>query len=185
MALGFGYEFDSNRTAHLKNGDLIINDLKLRAVDFFLDLPLDHRKKNALTIYAAYYDYDYGPNLVRNIGVNNIAAVSDPDLLSFNGPGNTYPLLGTGTSLYLEAGYLTQHLRFGRLQPYLSIQRSRFDRLDEPMLAWNLGAHWLLNGHQSKFTVNLKSRPVYFEEDNSIKVRQRKLEFVIQYQITI
>ena len=53
------------------------------------------------------------------------------------------------------------------------------------MLAWNLGAHWLLNGHQSKFTVNFKSRPVYFEEGNSIKVRQRKLEFVIQYQITI
>ena len=185
MALGAGYELDTNRTAHLKNGEPVINDLKLWAVDFFLDLPFNRDKRNALTVYAAYYNYDYGPNLTRNIGVNNIATISDPNLASFNGPGNAYPVLGTGNTIYLQSGYLTRKLQIGRLQPYLSIQYSRFQRLDDPMVTWNVGTNWLLRGHQSKFSFNIESRPVFFEQENAIVSKDRKLMIVLQYQIQI
>ena len=183
MAVGVGYELDKNRTIHLENGEPVINDLKLWAVDFFLDLPLDRNEKNALTVYTAYYNYDYGPNLVRNIGVNNIATIFDPDAASFNGAGNAYPLLGTGNTIYLQAGYLTRKLQIGRLQPYFSIQYSKFQRLDDPMLAWNVGTNWLLRGHQSKFSFNIENRPVFFEQGNSIESKERKLMIVLQYQL--
>ena len=152
---------------------------------FFLDLPLDRDKRNALTIYAAYYNYDYGPNLIRNIGVNNIATISDPDLASFNGPGNAYPLLGTGDTVYLQTGYLTRKWQFGRLQPYFSIQYSKFQRLDDPMIAWNVGANWFLRGHQSRFSFNIENRPVFFEQENAIESKKRKLMIVFQYQFQL
>ena len=74
-----------------------MNDLRLWAVDFFYDSPLANRD-SAVTAYAAWFDYDFGPNLVRNIGVNNPASDVIPELSSFNGAGNAYPLIGTGTT---------------------------------------------------------------------------------------
>jgi hypothetical protein len=44
--------------------------------------------------------------LVRNIGANNPATGVDPDEASFNGPGNAYPLVGTGKTFYVQAGFL-------------------------------------------------------------------------------
>ena len=185
MAIGVGYELDKNRTIHLQNGEPVINDQKLWAVDFFLDLPLDPDKKNALTVYSAYYNYDYGPNLVRNIGVNNIATISDPDAASFNGAGNAYPLLGTGNTIYLQTGYLSQKWHIGRLQPYFSMQYSKLQRLNDPMVAWNVGTNWLLRGHQSKFSFNIENRPVFFEQENTIESKERKLMIVLQYQLKL
>jgi hypothetical protein len=184
MALGVGYEFDSNRTAHLEEGSRVINDLNLWAVDYFLDLPLSE-DENAFTLYAAYLDYDYGPNLIRNVGVNNIATASDSEPLSFNGAGNAFPQLGSGDTVLLQVGYLTRYRSFGRLQPYFWMQYSNWERLDDPMISWNLGTHWLLNGHRSKVSFNLESRPIFFEDNEGIKAEDRKVMFVIQYQFQI
>lgn len=181
MSVGIGFEFDSNRTAHLDNGEEVINDLKLWAIDYFVDLPIGDAG-NAFTAYAAFYDYDYGPNLVRNIGVNNISTVADPDDLSFNGPGNRFPVLGTGQTLLLRSGYF---FRAWHLQPYFSLQFSDFERLDDVMLSWNVGAHYLFNGHKSRLSLNLESRPVYLDEGTTVQIDQRKHMFVVQYQFQL
>ena len=91
MSIGIGMEYQSDALWYLQGGDTTFNDMVLWAVDFFLDKPLNHRQKTAVTFYAGYFNYDFGPNYIRNTGVNNPANGVDPSAASFNGPGNAFP----------------------------------------------------------------------------------------------
>ena len=189
LNLGLGYEFQLDRTHHLDGGEPVFNDMLLWAVDGFADIPLGHEGRTAVTAYAAMFKYDFGPNTVRNMGANNPARDVAPGQGSFNGAGNAYPIIGTGRSFYVQAGYLLPPMgragRLGRLQPFADLQTSDLEGLDERMTAWHLGLNWLLNGHDSKFSLAYQSRPVYTDVEGRLTVLDRRSMVVLQYQVRL
>jgi hypothetical protein len=58
----------------------------------FLDLPVGKKEnKMAVTAYSVFYDYDFGPNYLRNVAIMNIGSV-DPNFTgsrALAGPGCT------------------------------------------------------------------------------------------------
>lgn len=148
------------------------------AVDFFLDLPLRYKEDGtpdptgpAITAHGAFYNYNFGPNYVRNIGVMSIGQpnptavggqlVSQPE---FNGPGNAYPLHGTGQAYYLQASYLTPREwteGWGRFQFFGAITYLNYQRLREPTLMPEFGFNWILAGQNAKISMQFRPRAIY------------------------
>ena len=187
--IGIGTEFQRNALASLQNDETRFHDMYLWAADLFLDLPINGKNNYALTVYLGYFDYDFGPNYIRNTGVNNPITDIDLNQGSFNGPGNAYPVVGTGNSLYTQLGYLLPNLgrtqNYGRLQPYFSLQYSDFELLTNPMVAYDFGLNWYLKEHLSKFSLNLQARPVYQETSEGVRLDSRKWAAVLQYIIRL
>jgi hypothetical protein len=73
----------------------------------------------------------------------------------------------------------------GTLQVYANGQYAIYNRLADPLLVWNAGLNWLINGHHSKFTLDYQNRP-YFTENNVglLKQKNRYGQLVLQYQIS-
>ena len=67
-------------------GDTVRQAIKLFAVDVYYDAPLDAAKGTALTAYAGYFHYDFGPGYLRSNGVMNPANGVRASQASFNGP---------------------------------------------------------------------------------------------------
>jgi len=84
--------------------DTVSQALNLLAVDVFYDAPVNAAKGTAITAYGGYYYYDFGAGYLKNAGTMNPANGVRNGLGSFNGPGNNYPMLGTGHVLYAQAG---------------------------------------------------------------------------------
>jgi hypothetical protein len=189
LALGIGMEYQKDLLWSLKSTDTVLNDMKLFCADIFFDTPLDLKKGTSFNFYAAAFLHDYGPGYIRNLGINNISNGVDSKTASFNGAGNGYPVVGTGHSFYLQSGftlpYFNQQKKKARLMPALGFQYSRFERLSEPMISYDLGLTLLLKDHASKFVFNAQSRPIYTVQANSLKVSDRKMMFVLMYHINI
>ena len=189
FTLGLGAELQNNALASLQKGETRFHDLRLLAVDAFLDMPLQDRTSAVLTFYAAYFNYDFGPNYIRNTGVNNPIADIDIEQVSFNGPGNAFPVVGTGDSFHTQLGYLFPYLdkarKLGRLQPYFSFQYSNFESLSDPMAYYDIGVNWYLKEHLSKFSINLRNRPIYSSLPQGAVLEDRKWSAVVQYIIRL
>lgn len=69
--------------------------------------------------------------------------------------------------------------------PAVGFQYSKFERLDDPMITYDLGLSLLLKDHASKFVFNAQSRPVYQYQGTELKVSERKMMYVLMYQINI
>jgi hypothetical protein len=55
------------------------NTISIFLADIFLDLPIGKKEnKMAVTGYSVFYDYDFGPNYLRNVAIMNIGSV-DPN----------------------------------------------------------------------------------------------------------
>lgn len=149
--------------------DTITSDIDLFGVDAFLDLPLNQEQNTALTAYAVYYNYDFGLNNVRNIGIMN-PATGGGGLR-----GNAFPTIGTGDIVYGQAGYLLPKNLINervRLQPYTAFSYGNLDGVREsdgskvPVKVLDVGANLLLEGHHSKLTLNWRNRPDFTNPDN-------------------
>lgn len=187
LGTGFLFQKDAMWFQEEAGGEVAYSDLALFSVDVFYDQPLDQNKGTAITAYAAFHSNDYGRNYIRNLGVMNPANGS-LDGGSFNGAGNGFPMMGTGNSYYGQIGYLMKKNllgSWGTLQPFLTSQLSDFDALDDPMLMYEYGFNWLINGNQTKLSVNYQSRPVFTEEATGIFQSERKGMLVMQFQISI
>ena len=160
------------------NGDWVTTPMRHFAVDAFLDLPLGH-KGDAITAHTAYYMMDYGPNYVRNIGIMPIG-VSNPttripagqpnagqfqfEQPGFAGGGSGYPIHGTGTVWYTQAGYLlpkTWTTKYSRVQPTGALSVVNFERLGEGYVMPEIGINLLLAGQNAKIQLQLRRRPIY------------------------
>ena len=146
------------------------HDLGIFSFDAFYDSPLNKEKGTALTAYAVYYNYDFGPNYVRNIGILNPSTAGGAASIPGAGTlrGNAYPVVGTGYALYAQAGYLLPKSTLGekaRLQPYAAWQHGSYDGLKrlnaKDVNVYDLGANVLLDGHNAKLTLNYRARPDY------------------------
>lgn len=187
--LGAGFVYQPDAMWHLAgNGrDTVTTGMRQLALDVYYDAPVG-RKGAALNAYAAFVNFDFGPNYTRNIGVMNPANGNRlPTVL--NGAGNAFPLVGTGNVLYAHLGYKFPNGllgSFGTLMPYASVQHSRLDRLEEAGNFYDLGLNWLLASHNSKLTLAYQSRPIYSataQAPTNYHRTENKGATVLQYQV--
>lgn len=182
----------TKKTEWTGTDSIMYHDMNLFAVDAFLDIPLNKEKGTAITAYVVDYIYDFGPNMVRSIGIMNPAqntAAGATGLGAYR--GNAIPTLGTGNILYAQAGYLlpkSLSSKF-RLQPYAAFTYSQFEGLkdvngnQQDLTMLDAGANMYLDGHNAKFTVNYRHRPDFSQlnqPDFSIKYHP---EITLQFQI--
>ncbi len=166
--LGAGFISNADAMWYTNNGgDTITTGMNLFAVDAFLDYPLSNG--SAITAYAAAYFNDYGPNHVRNIGILNPA---DGSTGTNSLRGNSFPVIGTGTSIYTQVGFMLPKKRDDLIwQPYASLIYNDFEGLEDangnkvPATVFDLGLNCYLAGHHSKLTLNYRHRPDFTNID--------------------
>jgi len=165
--LGAGFLQNSNAMwSKTAAGDTVNHNMMLWAVDAFLDMPINKSKKTAITAYAAYHNYNFGPNNVRNIGIMNSADAGG------SLRGNAIPMLGTGDILYVQSGYLFSPLKNGsQIQPYAAYSHSLFDGVKNStgknvaVSVLDLGCNYYITGHHAKLTLNYRNRPDFTNVD--------------------
>ncbi len=188
LNLGGGFLHQPKMTSSLVNGREEYYDFNNWAIELFYDTPINKEHGTALTTYLGYYDTDFGPNYIRNVGANDYTSGGT----SYNGSGNDFPMMGTGGTIFFQFGYLlpkgflTNKETGNQLQPNIAIQYSNFDALEDATVVYDLGVNLIMKGHSNKLTLNYQSRPVYQENGGGeIVVDERKGMLVLQYQIEI
>ncbi|MBC8153240.1 MAG: porin [Bacteroidetes bacterium] len=162
--------------------------ISLLAADVFLDLPFGDKDRNmAVTAYSVYYDYNFGPNYIRNLGIANPATATPAPAFTgeraLAGPGNARPFVGTGSIWYTQAGLLlpkkVEKPKL-RLQPFAAYTYKNFDALGKAGNYYDIGANFYLDGHHAKITPQYSTRPIYTDRNT---IRGNRGEFIIQAQV--
>lgn len=185
LTIGAGFITQKDAMWHQEGTETRFENMRLWSADVFYEHPLNKAQGNAVTVYAAYSITDFGKNYVRNLGVMNPANGVNAKA-AFNGAGNAFPMMGTGSTLFAQAGYLFgKNLlgKMGTLQPYADVQYSRFDLLKDAMAMYEAGLNWLIDGQRAKMSVGYQSRPVYGGSD--YRVTGRRGMSVAQLQVSI
>lgn len=187
ISIGAGFQYQPDAMWHIQspvNGDTVSEDMLHYGADVFIDMPIDNNG-GAISAYIAAMHMNYGKNYIRNLGVMNPAnGVNSNGTL--NGAGNAYPMFGTGTTLFAQAGYLLPESFLGkdfRLMPYAMLTYSQFDRLTDPVTVYDAGINYLIDGHRAKITLNYQNRPVFDSSTNS--VQERKNALIMQFQAAV
>ncbi|QKG56265.1 hypothetical protein GKZ68_06185 [Hymenobacter sp. BRD128] len=172
------------------------HDIKLFGADVFYDAPLDTASNTALTAYAVYYNYNFGPNYVRNAGVLNPGTGVSTGQAGLT--GNALPLIGTGQSYYAQLGLLLPKNLLGpkaKLQPYVAYLHNSLNGLLDTdgsirgVNVYDAGLNLLLDGHNAKITLNYRFRPDFSDQtnnaDGTIRVNsvQYRPEITLQTQV--
>lgn len=184
--IGAGFYTAPSGTKTSVNGITERHDINLFSGDVFLDLPIgDKAKKAAITAYSVFYDYDFGPNYLRNIGIMNegVADNTYTGTRALAGPGNLQPMVGSGTIWYTQAGYLIPNKDEKpkvRVQPFAAYTYKDFDALKKASSQFDIGTNFFLDGHHAKITAQYSTRPVYTAVD---KIDSYKGEILVQLQI--
>ena len=184
LGAGFYHQKDGTRTS--VNSQIEKHDIALYAVDAFADLPLGNAKnKMALSAYAGFYNYNFGPNYLRNLGIMNVGS-NDPNFIgdkAIAGAGNLQPMMGTGNIYYLQAGLLLPSNADKpkiRIQPFAAYTNKNFKALENSSSQFDIGANWFIDGHHAKLTTQYSTRPSYTSASAEPK---SKGEFILQFQI--
>lgn len=185
--LGSGFALQKDAMWYrAESGDTVSKPLQQFGADIFFDYYLNKDKQNAITAYASFLNYYFGPNYLRNAGAMN-PANGTVGASSFNGPGNAAPLIGTGQVIYAQAGYLLRKDllgSLGTLQPYASAIYADYQKLNDPVMTYDVGINWIMSGNNSKLSLDYQSRPVFTTAaDGSINQTSRKGQLVLQYQL--
>ncbi len=184
LGAGFYHQKDGTRTS--VNSQIEKHDIALYAIDAFADLPLGNAKnKMALSAYAGFYNYNFGPNYLRNLGIMNVGS-NDPNFIgdkAIAGAGNLQPMIGTGNIYYLQAGLLLPSNAYKpkiRIQPFAAYTNKNFKALENSSSQFDIGANWFIDGHHAKLTTQYSTRPTYTSASAEPK---SKGEFILQFQI--
>jgi hypothetical protein len=168
-----------------KSGDTVTTALQQFGTDVFFDYYLNKEKQNAVTFYASYLNYNFGPKYIRNAGAMNVANGTS-GTSSFNGAGNAYPLIGTGSVIYAQGAYLFRKDLLkskGTLQPYFNFTWAQYERLNDPMMVYSVGFNWILIGNASKISLEYQDRPIFTTQSTgSIEQTTRRGGIILQYQ---
>lgn len=165
--IGAGFQHQKNAMwSRTQVGDTAYHQQLLLGFDVALDMPLSKRK-DAITFYGVYYNYNMGPNFVRNLGILN------PSDGGGSLRGNAVPLVGTGSILYGQLGYLVPEFSSKvRLQPYVTYSHARFKGVRDannnivPVNIFDAGMNIYVAGHHAKWTVNYRLRPDFTDVNN-------------------
>lgn len=187
--IGTGFEHQKDAMWYRSSGgDTILKPLQQLGVDIFFDSYIDKEKQNAITAYVSFLKYDFGPNYIRNAGAMNTAN-SLSGSSSFNGPGNAFPLIGTGQVMYAQAAYLFRKnllKKQGTLQPNVSGIYANYQKLKDPVLVYDIGINWIMAGQNSKLSLDYQSRPIFNTDANGDITETksaRRGQIVLQYQV--
>lgn len=183
--IGGGFYSSKEGTKSLTATDQVRkHNINIQAVDFFADLPVGDKNKNmAVTAYSSLYNYDFGPNYLRSLGIMNIGT-SNPNFTgrkAQQGAGNARYLLGTGQIWYTQTGLLlpkTISTKL-RIQPIAAYTLTNFQGLSDVGHHYDLGSNFYIDGHHSKLTLQYSSRPLY----NNNRVFSRAGEWQMQFQV--
>lgn len=143
------------------SGNSSLHNISLIGLDTFLDLPLNKSKGTALTNYSVFYNYDFGPNYMRNVGIMNVGFGAGT---TQNGPGNAQPTIGTGQIFYSQTGYLLPKSILGdkgRLQPFGAFTHKNFELFQDSSWQYDLGFNYYMNAHHAKITFQYSTRPIF------------------------
>lgn len=190
LNIGAGWYHHKGATASKASSTAPVRDHAQRnfGVDLFWDQPLNKKKGTALSLYSVFYDYDFGPNYLRNIGILNLHGATQPVSAapdaSWAGGGNLQPTLGTGNIWYTQFGYLLPRLKNGTaLMPYATFTYKNFERIGKASGQYDLGLNYLINGHNAKITLNYATRPVYRSVSGNPVRNGSRAEWILQTQI--
>ncbi len=163
LNVGFGFYSHANASLYKTTaGDSTYSNQTAIGADVFLDMPLNKTKGTALNLLATYYNFNYGKNYIRNVGILNEHTNGVASTTSFAGAGNLQPTIGTGSIIYLQAGYLLPKLSNGTaFMPYATATYKQFERLKDPSTQFGLGINYLLSGHNAKVSLEYQTRPIY------------------------
>jgi hypothetical protein len=191
LNFGAGFYHQNNGTQSMDAASTINkHSITLLGADVFADLPFGDKEKNmALTAYAVYYNYNFGPNYIRTLGLMNTSSQFDPNLAAsertLNGPGISRMFVGTGNIFYTQAGLLlpkSLHSKM-RIQPFAAYTRKNLEYLDEGGSYFDIGTNFFLDGHHAKITPQFSTRPLYYQRDTKRVIDGIKSEFLLQLQI--
>jgi hypothetical protein len=164
---------------------ILYADMNILGLDVFYDKPIS-AKGDALTLYAAYNNSNFGKNYTRSISTPDPAIV-DGSLV--NGSGNGFIGVGTGNIYYGQVGYLfvkpTNPATKGRLQVYAAGQIADLDALNNPMSLYELGANYYLTGTLGpKLSLGYQNRAIFEKIAIQYPQSDRKSMLVLQFQIS-
>jgi hypothetical protein len=169
VGMGFAYYPHSQWTprATPTGWDTLYHAMAHVGLDVFWDQPIGPSQKHAVTVYAAYFNYHFGPHYLRSIGIANPAEAPTKGTdaarqYTASGPGNSVPIIGTGQAAYAEVGWaLPGHTTRGRLMPYVALTVADYAQLQDLLLVPDVGVNWFVAGHHAKVTLNYRNRPVF------------------------
>jgi hypothetical protein len=167
--------------------DTVYHAMNLWSVALFYDAPINVDKGTAFNGYAGYFSTNYGPGYLRYNGIMNPAnGVAAPYLSGSQ--GNAFPMFGTGSVIYAQAGYLMKKDLLGSagtLMPYVTFQSADYERLDNRMNVYDIGVNWLIKGHNAKLSLDLQLRPTYTPQGSDlIRSNGMKQQVALQYQVS-
>lgn len=188
--IGAGWYTHKGATASKASPSAAVSEhtQKNLGIDLFLDMPLNKKKGTALSLYSVFYNYNYGPNYLRNLGILNLhpaaqTSVVNPEA-SWAGGGNLQPTLGTGNIWYTQVGYMLPKLKNGTsFMPFATFTYKKFDRIGKASGQYDLGMNYLISGHNAKITLQYSNRPVYKTVSGNPERNGSKGEFILQTQI--
>ena len=189
IGAGLYHNSDATKSTDLA-GTIKKHNITLLGVDLFADIPVSNKARNmAITAYSVFYNYNFGPNYWRTLGVMNTSTGFDPLLpvayRTINGPGNARMFTGTGNIFYTQAGLLLPKGKSNKLrvQPFGAYTWKKFDYLGEPGNYFDVGANFFIDGHHAKITPQYSTRPLYYLRNGQYIKEGTKGEFLLQFQV--
>ncbi len=189
IGAGLYHNSDATKSTDLA-GAIKKHNITLLGIDLFADLPVSNTARNmAITAYSVFYNYNFGPNYWRTLGVMNTSTGFDPLLpgasRTINGPGNARMFTGTGNIFYTQAGLLLPKGKSNKLrvQPFGAYTWKKFDYLGEPGNYFDVGANFFIDGHHAKITPQYSTRPLYYLRNGQYIKEGTKGEFLLQFQV--
>lgn len=164
--IGGGFYSTQKATATLaENGDYTYHPIRVLAADVFYEKPVgDPAKKMAMSLYSVFYNYDLGPNYLRNTGLLNPGSALDGFAgdVAAEGFGNNRFFFGTGNIWHTTAAYILPRFNQStvRLQPYVTYAMKDLDAVKNVGHFYDLGANILLKDHNAKLSVQYAARPL-------------------------
>ena len=184
LGVGFYHHKGASLYKTAEPRDSVYQDQMAIGADIYLDMPVNKAKGTALNVLATYYNYDFGTNYIRNLGILNLHQTSATLPDSWAGGGNAQPTIGTGSIFYLQAGYQLPKLKNGTaFMPYVTVTHKNFERLSDPSTQFGLGLNYFVTGHNAKITLEYQTRPVYKLEGTDVNRTGYKGELILQTHI--
>jgi hypothetical protein len=166
--------------------DTVYHAMTLWSVALFYDAPIQVEKGTAFNAYVGYFNTNYGPGYLRYNGIMNPANGVQAPYWS-GSQGNAFPMFGTGSVIYAQAGFLMKKDLLGNagtLMPYVTLQRAAYERLDKRMNVYDVGVNWLIKGHNAKLSLDLQWRPTFTPQGaDLIRDGGMKQQLALQYQV--
>lgn len=161
LGVGYYHHPDASLYKTAEGPDSIFQSNTAIGADLYLDMPINKAKGTALSVLATYYNYDFGTNYIRNLGILNLHS-SGASTNSWAGAGNAQPTIGSGSIFYVQAGYQLPKLKNGTaFMPYLTVTNKNFEALADPSTQFGLGLNYFITGHNAKITLEYQTRPIY------------------------